>query len=295
VVEAKLVGARRGGYCFEQNICLKGALEAAGFAVAPHLARIRLGRAAHVETPFTHLTLVVRVPGSSNDAYLADAGAGGLGLMPPIRLPDDEQSSADGDSALDYVVAAPGGASFYRTAPFSLMRPALRYRVLQRRFTAVKGGATCASNASFKAAAAAASNTGGIPNAAAASVESEEGWQDVYTFSWRPPRAPLLPSDGGSPFAPASAALECDVLVANWWSCTHPTARFVSSLFVAMPIGDSCHSITNQYYTIRNQDGKSTRGVIKDRAELLSLLTTVFGMAIPEGEASGIDRYLNAP
>src|SRR5581483_3831067 len=44
-LERKLVGARRGGYCFEQNLLLKAALEALGHEVEPVLARVRVGAA----------------------------------------------------------------------------------------------------------------------------------------------------------------------------------------------------------------------------------------------------------
>lgn len=40
-LEAKLVGQRRGGYCFEQNGLLLLVLEAMGFEVTPLSARVR--------------------------------------------------------------------------------------------------------------------------------------------------------------------------------------------------------------------------------------------------------------
>ena len=45
-LEDKLVRRRRGGYCFEQNLLLKAALEAHGFEVDLFLARVRVGRPA---------------------------------------------------------------------------------------------------------------------------------------------------------------------------------------------------------------------------------------------------------
>src|ERR1700732_171195 len=42
-LERKLVAAGRGGYCSEQNLLLKAALEALGHAVEPVLARVRVG------------------------------------------------------------------------------------------------------------------------------------------------------------------------------------------------------------------------------------------------------------
>ncbi len=42
---AKVVDGGRGGYCFEQNLLFKAALEALGYEVQPHLARVRVGLA----------------------------------------------------------------------------------------------------------------------------------------------------------------------------------------------------------------------------------------------------------
>src|SRR2546423_1768964 len=56
----KLVSRRRGGYCFEQNLLLKAALEALGAQVDLLLARVRAGAAPGVTRPRTHLVLRVR-------------------------------------------------------------------------------------------------------------------------------------------------------------------------------------------------------------------------------------------
>ena len=42
-IERKLVTSRRGGYCFEQNLLLKAALETLGIDADMYLARVRLG------------------------------------------------------------------------------------------------------------------------------------------------------------------------------------------------------------------------------------------------------------
>ena len=49
VVDAKLIGARRGGYCFEQNSLFKRVLRTMGFEVSNLLARPRWNR--HHPTP----------------------------------------------------------------------------------------------------------------------------------------------------------------------------------------------------------------------------------------------------
>lgn len=77
----KLVVARRGGYCFEQNELFAQALEALGFKVTRLAARVRY-RATQV-LPRTHMVLRVDV---DRDHWLADVGFGGEGPLHPIRL-----------------------------------------------------------------------------------------------------------------------------------------------------------------------------------------------------------------
>ncbi len=81
-IERKLVGERRGGYCFEQNLLLKAALEALGCDVEPILARVRRGAPPGVVRPPTHL--VLRVRDADGGLWLADAGFGSGGLLEPI-------------------------------------------------------------------------------------------------------------------------------------------------------------------------------------------------------------------
>jgi N-hydroxyarylamine O-acetyltransferase len=64
-LERKLVRERRGGYCFEQNLLLKAALEALGAEVDMFLARVRLGAEPGVVRPRSHLLLRVSENGSS--------------------------------------------------------------------------------------------------------------------------------------------------------------------------------------------------------------------------------------
>jgi N-hydroxyarylamine O-acetyltransferase len=84
-LEAKLVRARRGGYCFEQNMLLAGVLEQIGFRVARLQARVRFG--ARRILPRTHMALEVEVDGR---AWLADVGFGGWGLIEPVPLAEGE-------------------------------------------------------------------------------------------------------------------------------------------------------------------------------------------------------------
>jgi len=108
-VFAKLVTARRGGYCFEQNRLFEDALIALGFAVRPLLARVWLGG----EGPppgRTHTLGLVTIDGQD---WIADAGFGGS-YNPPMPL-------ADGETAF-----APDGAEF------RLMRDPLHGWMLER-------------------------------------------------------------------------------------------------------------------------------------------------------------------
>lgn len=80
-LEAKLVGARRGGYCFEQNTLFAAALTAVGFAVTPLAARVRLG--GRKDSARAHMLLSVR---AGERDWLADVGFGGGGLLEPMPL-----------------------------------------------------------------------------------------------------------------------------------------------------------------------------------------------------------------
>jgi N-hydroxyarylamine O-acetyltransferase len=80
-LEAKLVTARRGGYCFEQNSLFAAVLTALGFGVTPLAARVRLGDRA--DGPRTHMLLSVRADGRD---FLCDVGFGGGGPWEPLPL-----------------------------------------------------------------------------------------------------------------------------------------------------------------------------------------------------------------
>jgi N-hydroxyarylamine O-acetyltransferase len=80
-LERKLVDERRGGYCYEQNLLLKAALEALGAEVDLFLARVRSGAPPGVTRPRTHLALGVHAEGRS---WHADVGFGLGTLLEPI-------------------------------------------------------------------------------------------------------------------------------------------------------------------------------------------------------------------
>jgi len=80
-LQRKLVAERRGGYCFEQNLLLKAALEALGAEVEPMLARVRFRAPTRAVRPRGHLVLRVTAGGAS---WHADVGFGLGTLLEPI-------------------------------------------------------------------------------------------------------------------------------------------------------------------------------------------------------------------
>lgn len=90
-LQSKMVGSRRGGYCFEQNTLLARALEAVGFPVTGLAARVLWERPADVISGQTHMVLRVHADGGD---YAVDAGFGGCTLTAPLRLaPGIEQDT----------------------------------------------------------------------------------------------------------------------------------------------------------------------------------------------------------
>ena len=87
-VFAKLVTAKRGGFCFEQDRLFGDALAALGFAVRPVLARVWLG--VEEPAPLTHVLSLVSIDGQD---WIADAGFGGS-YAPVMPLVDGAEASA---------------------------------------------------------------------------------------------------------------------------------------------------------------------------------------------------------
>jgi len=100
-------------------------------------------------------------------------------------------------------------------------------------------------------------------------------WRPLY--EWRDEKAALV-----------------DQKCSNWFSCTYPTARFTSQLFVCKIIGEERHHILNDSYVIRKGFGPNsqvTTETISDKARLESLVVDVFGINMTD--SSGIDRFLS--
>ena len=89
-IEAKLVDAGRGGYCFEQNTLFAAVLRELGFQVTELAARVRNRQGRLL--PRTHMCLMVQFNSSS---WVADVGFGGEGLLMPVPM--------DGETVQQYL------------------------------------------------------------------------------------------------------------------------------------------------------------------------------------------------
>ena len=94
-LQEKLVEGRRGGYCFEQNLLFKAALEAIGFKVTGLSGRVRwMSPPDSPLGPREHITLKVDL---DDDPYLVDVGFGVCIIDRPLQLKADvEQKTAMG-------------------------------------------------------------------------------------------------------------------------------------------------------------------------------------------------------
>lgn len=90
-VFAKLVGDRRGGYCFEQNTLFRAMLDLAGFATERRLARVRMGGPHGGRT---HLLTLVHIGAHT---WVADLGFGGNNLVEPLLLEAGREQVSGGD------------------------------------------------------------------------------------------------------------------------------------------------------------------------------------------------------
>ncbi|WP_447600353.1 arylamine N-acetyltransferase family protein [Nitrospira sp. Nam80] len=90
-LQRKMVQDGRGGYCFEQNLLLKHALDVLGFHVTGLAGRVLWNTSAGVVLPRTHMLLLVDLDGQR---YIVDVGFGGVTLTGPLRLElDIEQTT----------------------------------------------------------------------------------------------------------------------------------------------------------------------------------------------------------
>lgn len=87
----KIVGERRGGYCFEVNGLLAAILADLGFGVTRVMVQFVEG--GELTTAFDHLALLVTIPGEEG-RWLADVGSGGQAFPRPLRLLTDVEQHA---------------------------------------------------------------------------------------------------------------------------------------------------------------------------------------------------------
>jgi N-hydroxyarylamine O-acetyltransferase len=109
-LEAKLVHARRGGYCYEHATLFAAVLRALGAEVRTHSARVVMASPRHA-APRTHMFLSV------GDAML-DPGFGGLAPMVPVPLDGtvagDHRLVRDGVDHVDHVLEIREGDTWKR-------------------------------------------------------------------------------------------------------------------------------------------------------------------------------------
>ncbi|HEY4343013.1 MAG TPA: arylamine N-acetyltransferase [Parvibaculum sp.] len=82
-VQAKHVGEKRGGYCFELNSLFSAVLRALGFRVTDLIGRVRWMAPIDAVTARSHRVIRVELP---EGVFLADIAFGGLTMTGPLRL-----------------------------------------------------------------------------------------------------------------------------------------------------------------------------------------------------------------
>jgi N-hydroxyarylamine O-acetyltransferase len=82
-LQNKMVANRRGGYCFEQNMLFRSALQSLGYRVTSLQARVVRGLAIDAPRPMLHMVLRVDLP---EGAFLADVGFGNLAPTAALKL-----------------------------------------------------------------------------------------------------------------------------------------------------------------------------------------------------------------
>ncbi len=82
-LEEKLVHARRGGYCFEQNTLFWKVLASLGFQVTGLAARVLWNQPEETFNPRSHMLLRIEIDGAT---WLADVGFGGVTQTAPLLL-----------------------------------------------------------------------------------------------------------------------------------------------------------------------------------------------------------------
>lgn len=85
-LEKKLLGEKRGGYCFEHNMLLKRMLAELDYSVRGLAATVLWGNSEVEKERPDHMLVAVDIGGAT---YIADVGFGGLTPTAPLRLRAD--------------------------------------------------------------------------------------------------------------------------------------------------------------------------------------------------------------
>jgi N-hydroxyarylamine O-acetyltransferase len=98
-------------------------------------------------------------------------------------------------------------------------------------------------------------------------IRTSDGWRGMYRFA--------------DEFQGAA-----DFEVGNWFSATHPRARFRNNLVGARVVGDSRVNLLNTTVTVWPKDGPSETRTLTGPDDLGQLLTETYGLALPADPAT---------
>lgn len=91
-IQAKLVHARRGGYCFEHATLFAAVLDAIGFAPVRHIARVVMALPREA-SPRTQMFLSVPL---AEETFVVDPGFGSMAPRMPVPLAEGKRARAEG-------------------------------------------------------------------------------------------------------------------------------------------------------------------------------------------------------
>ncbi|QOW08871.1 arylamine N-acetyltransferase [Kaistella flava (ex Peng et al. 2021)] len=94
-LQQKLIGERRGGYCYEQNLLFKDILETLGFSVKGLAARVLWNQPEDKITRKSHMLLLINYDGKK---YIADVGFGAITLTGALLLETDKVQTTPHES-----------------------------------------------------------------------------------------------------------------------------------------------------------------------------------------------------
>lgn len=122
-LQGKIVGACRGGYCFEQNGLALAALQQLGFKATGLIGRVRWMVEDGVAAPLTHMLIRVDF---DDETYIYDGGFGGIRLTGVLKLvPDLVQKTRHEDHRIvchgdNYTIQADLGNQWANVCEFTL-------------------------------------------------------------------------------------------------------------------------------------------------------------------------------